>query len=131
MPDPITNGHVDCICAFARPGRVVVYRCYDTSNINAAICTKAKADLEEATDAKGRKLEFVELSLAGAAAHMNFYIVNGGVVVLTCGDKVTDDRSLGVIGDLFPDRKVVGVVSVTIAQGDGGIHCITQQVLVA
>ncbi len=59
---------------------------------------------------------------------MNFYIANGGVVVPTCGDRVADDRSLGVIAELFPDRKVVGVESVTIAQGGGGIHCITQQV---
>ena len=128
MPDPITNGHVDGICAFVAPGRVVVHFCEDSSDVNAAICAKAKADLEQVRDARGRKLEIVELPLAGEVAHMNFYIANGGVVVPTCGDRVADDRSLGVIAELFPDRKVVGVESVTIAQGGGGIHCITQQV---
>ena len=39
-----------------------------------------------------------------------------------------DDKMLAVIGSCFPDRDVVAVDGTVLAQGGGGVHCITQQV---
>ena len=35
---------------------------------------------------------------------------------------------LGILQDLHPKHRVVGVVANTLGQAGGGIHCITQQV---
>ena len=127
VPDPITDGHVDGICAFIAPGAVMVHAIDDKDDPNHEICLAARRVLEAATDAKGRKLEIVEIPLVGEVAHMNYFIANDGVVVPTGGDAKADDRALDIIANAFPGRKVVGVEAVTIAEGGGGIHCITQQ----
>ena len=57
---------------------------------------------------------------------MNFLIVNGGVIVPQYDDEY-DELALQQIGEMFPDRKVVGVRTREVAYGGGNIHCITQQ----
>ena len=39
----------------------------------------------------------------------------------------TGDDAVKVIGELFPDRKTIGVSSNAILTGGGSFHCITQQ----
>ncbi|MEM7120480.1 MAG: agmatine deiminase family protein [Pseudomonadota bacterium] len=128
VPDPITDGHVDGICAFIAPGAVMVHTIDDRDDPNHEICNAARRVLESATDAKGRGFDIVEIPLAGEVAHMNYFIANDGVVVPTCGDAKADDRALGIIREAFPGRKIVGIEAITIAEGGGGVHCITQQV---
>jgi agmatine deiminase len=38
-----------------------------------------------------------------------------------------DRVALGVLTDLFPDRKVVGIHAVDLVWGLGTLHCLTQQ----
>ena len=76
-PDPITDGHIDGIAAFAAPGIVLLHSCDLRGDPNYAICNAAKRVLEQATDAKGRRLEVIDLPLGDDRAHMNFYICNG------------------------------------------------------
>ena len=127
VPDPITDGHVDGICAFVAPGAVMVHTIDDKDDPNHEICNAARRVLESATDAKGRRFDIVEIPLAGEVAHMNYFIANDGVVVPTCGDAKADDRALGIIREALPGRQVVGIEAITIAEGGGGVHCITQQ----
>jgi agmatine deiminase len=127
-PDPITDGHVDGICVFARPGTVVLQRVDDPSDPNAAITADARKRLEAATDAQGRKLEIIDMPVwPPTLTYLNFYLANGGVVVPAAGDPAYDEPAFAVLRKAFPDRKVVGVVGEAIAAGGGGIHCITQQ----
>ena len=60
------------------------------------------------------------------ASYLNFLIVNGGVIVPQYGDE-NDALALSQIQEMFPDRKVVGVMTREIVYGGGNIHCITQQ----
>lgn len=60
------------------------------------------------------------------ASYMNFLIVNGGVIVPQYGDE-NDALALKQIGELFPERKAVGVRTEEVVYGGGNIHCITQQ----
>ncbi|NEP29925.1 agmatine deiminase family protein, partial [Moorena sp. SIO3I6] len=62
---------------------------------------------------------------------MNFYIANNAVIVPVAGDSSQDDAPLAILREVFPGRKVVGVNSLMLAEGGGGVHCITQQVPVA
>ncbi len=128
-PDPITDGHIDGIAAFAAPGVVLLHTIHDTNDPNTAITAAAKHVLENATDARGRRFEIIEVPLTSFdVVHMNFYICNGAVIVPISGRASEDDEPLGIIQDAFPTRAVIGVSGVMIGGGGGGVHCITQQV---
>ncbi len=128
-PDPITDGHIDGMAAFASPGVVLLHTTDDTSDENHAITHEARKILSQALDAKGRKLEIVEIPLTSwNVVHMNFYICNGAVVVPVAGKSKEDDVPLGILRETFPDRKIVPITGRYIAEGGGGVHCITQQV---
>ncbi len=130
VPDPYTDGHVDGICAFVAPGRVLLHMTADASDPNHAVCVAARDRLRAARDSAGRALEIIELPLAKSHAHINFYLPNGGVVVPISGTASEDDAALGVLRDVYPDRKVVGVKwhPLGLSAGGGGVHCVTQQV---
>jgi agmatine deiminase len=59
--------------------------------------------------------------------YTNFYVINGAVVVPVAGEPA-DAEALDRIAACFPDRDVVSVPGAVLAQGGGGVHCITQQV---
>ncbi len=127
-PDPVTDGHVDGMAAFAEPGVVLLHSIDDKSDPNFKILADAKRRLTEATDAAGRKFEVIDLPLAEEVGQMNFYICNGAVIVPVSGDKEQDDEPLGILRDVFKGRKIVGVIGHVLAKGGGGVHCITQQI---
>lgn len=129
VPDPVTDGHVDGIAAFVEPGVVLLHSTDDQNDPNYAICRDAKRRLSKTRDARGRRLEVVDLPLTSASiAHMNFYIANGCVLVPTAGSMREDARPMAILRELFPKRDVVGVDGTVLAEGGGGIHCITMQV---
>lgn len=147
-----TNGHVDDVACFVRPGEVACMYTEDENNPFYHECQQAYKILSEATDAKGRKLKVHKLcttknpvtikgdfaidSVEGSipridgdiciTSYMNFLIVNGGVIVPQYDDE-NDALALQQIQEMFPDRKVVGVRTREVVYGGGNIHCITQQ----
>lgn len=130
-----TDGHVDGIAAFVRPGVALIERSSDPTLPGADIMEENVKALESATDAKGRPIELVFIEEAhGADAHgcrfcrsyVNGYIANGGVVIPSYGIP-EDDRARAIYESVFPDRRVVQVPINDIAVGGGGVHCITQQ----
>ena len=127
-PDPVTDGHVDGMAAFVKPGTVLLHSTADRDDPNFKILADAKRRLSDATDAKGRKLKIVELPLAEEVGQMNFYLCNGAVIVPISGNKAEDDEPLGILREVFAGRKVVGVAGRVLAKGGGGVHCITQQI---
>lgn len=147
-----TNGHVDDVACFVRPGEVACIWTDDPENMFYKEAQESYKTLSEATDAKGRKLKVHKLCLtkkpcllSGAeaidavegtipredgdvciASYMNFLIVNGGVIVPQYDDE-NDKLALEQIQAMFPERKVVGVSTKEVVFGGGNIHCITQQ----
>ena len=147
-----TNGHIDDVACFVKPGEVACIWTEDPENPFYNECQAAYKTLSEATDAKGRKLkvhklcmpkvpvtirgdfkiDYVEGTLPREdgdiciASYMNFLIVNGGVIVPQYGDE-NDALALEQIQAMFPDRKAVGVYTREVVYGGGNIHCITQQ----
>lgn len=61
------------------------------------------------------------------ASYMNFLIVNGAIILPQYGDE-NDALACEQVQAMFPERKVVGVMTREVAFGGGNIHCITQQV---
>ncbi|TWF83064.1 agmatine deiminase [Kitasatospora viridis] len=134
--DAETDGHVDGVCAFVGPAKVVVQLPADPNHPDYVRMRANRAVLEHSTDAKGRPFEIVDLPQAAfveVAGHevevgyLNFYLANGGVVV-PVADHPEDRGALDVIAAACPGRKVVGVRARLLAHGGGGIHCITQQI---
>ena len=83
----------------------------------------------------GKPLNIVELpmpkpvvsdGLRLPASYANFLITNGAVIVPTfrCAN---DQPALDIIGQCFPNRKVVGIDSTDIVWGLGSFHCLSQQ----
>lgn len=148
-----TDGHVDNLCCFVRPGVVALTWTEDTSDPQYEISCDAYERLRRATDARGRQLEVHKIHQpsplyitqaesdgvvqvdgshprhAGqrmAGSYINFYIANGGVIVPIFSDP-HDQPALAQLQALFPEREVVGVQAREILLGGGNIHCITQQ----
>lgn len=135
----ITDWHIDAMARFVAPGRVLLSRPPQKSEpYLIEIYKQAKSVLETETDAKGRKLEVLDLEEADPAlfdgnpyqmvlSYLNYLIVNGGVIIPSFGDDKADKRALDLFKQLFPDRKVVAVRLNTLRKLGGGIHCATQQ----
>ena len=87
------------------------------------------------TDQDGVPLRVVELPCPGRiehdeqrlpASYANFYIANGIVLVPTFRH-ANDERALGILQSVFPDRRVIGIDSTELIWGLGSFHCISQQ----
>jgi len=149
-----TDGHVDNLCCFVRPGEVALTWCDDPGDPQHEISRDALARLRQARDARGRRLKVHKLPQPGplfltgeeaegvdaregsrprragdrmAGSYVNFYIANRRVIAPLL-DPATDAHALRVLRRLFPRREVVGVAAREILLGGGNIHCITQQV---
>jgi agmatine deiminase len=149
-----TDGHVDNLACFIRPGEVCLTWCDDPRDPQHAISKDALERLMAARDARDRRLQVHKLPAPGplylsareaagirrkrgsqarvagwrlAGSYVNFYLANDGLVMPLL-DPHTDRAAVRQLKRLFPDRKVVGVQAREILLGGGGIHCITQQV---
>ncbi|MEE4166521.1 MAG: agmatine deiminase [Desulfocapsaceae bacterium] len=148
-----TDGHVDNLCCFIKPGEVLLLWTDDTADPQYNRSLAAYQLLSAATDAKGRPLivhrvhqpgplYMSESESAGietaagsiarntgrrlAASYVNFYIANGGIVMPLFNDP-RDEAALRTIEKLFPEHQVIALQSREILLGGGNIHCITQQ----
>ncbi|MCE4057893.1 agmatine deiminase family protein [Pseudomonas sp. Au-Pse12] len=132
----MTDGHVDGICAFARPGVLLVDATHDQGSVYAEVVRENRRALELARDAQGRRFELIELFEASAAvdsqaevfcaSYTNFYLANGAVIMPAYGI-AADEEAAQVLSRAFPGRQVVPVRINHLAHGGGGVHCITQQ----
>jgi len=130
-----TDGHVDTIARFLRPGVVCCMRPSGPEDPNAAVLASIEATLRQATDARGRPLEVVTVPSPGRvlgdggqilpASHVNFLIGNDAVVVPVYGT-ATGEQAVDTLRPWFPGRRVVGVSARALVEGGGALHCITQ-----
>jgi agmatine deiminase len=130
-----TAGHIDDFARFVAPGIVVLAEEHNKSDPNFAVLRDAAQRLRVARDARGRKLEVIRLPMPAPlvfdgqrlpASYANFYIGNAAVLVPTFNDP-HDREALGILSELFPGRRVVGIHSSDFVLGLGTIHCSTQQ----
>jgi agmatine deiminase len=127
--DDGTDGHVDNVVAFVRPGRVVLQGCDVVDNPNHANARDARARLDDSGIDVAEIGSLPYATVAGDTVPVpygNFYVCNGAVVVPTVDGG--DSKWLDLIGESFGDREVVAVPGEVLAYGGGGVHCITQQI---
>jgi agmatine deiminase len=130
-----THGHVDDLCRFVDPYTVALCQESNASDANHRPLAENQERLECMRCEDGRKVGIVLLPMPTPlffdgqrlpASYANFYIGNSVVLVPTFNDP-NDRVALGILSDLFPDRRVVGIHAVDLVWGFGTIHCLTQQ----
>ena len=149
-----TDGHVDNLCCFARPGEVCLTWTDNRRDAQYASSRDALERLQDARDARGRQLEVHRIVQPGplfmtaeeaagvervegtharragmrlAGSYVNFYLANRAVIVPLL-DARRDRGALAALRRVFPEREIVGVPAREILLGGGNIHCITQQI---
>ncbi|MFJ8311005.1 MULTISPECIES: agmatine/peptidylarginine deiminase [unclassified Streptomyces] len=136
--EDITDAHVDSLARFVAPGVVLLDQAFpgEPANSWSRSADQAKKVLKDATDARGKKLQVIELpqpdpnAITGrdpkmVTTYANFYVANQSVFLPKFGDAKADDRARQMLRDHFPGREVVSLKIDTIASGGGGIHCST------
>jgi agmatine deiminase len=139
LPDGIagddTSGHIDDLARFVGDAKVVLIQESNKRDENRRVLDACRARLQGARDARGRKIEMIPLPMPapvffGAdrlpASYANFYIANEVVLVPTFND-ANDRIALGILAELFPKHRVVGIHARDLVLGLGTIHCSTQQ----
>ena len=148
-----TNGHVDDVACFVKPGVVLAAVTDDKDDWRYDLLRENLERLRAAKDAQGRSLEIHTLPMpaileytedevwgidsaegtiprrAGdktAASYLNFYLCNGGLV-MPFFDDPKDAEAKAMLEGIFPERRVVTIPGREIVLGGGNVHCITQQ----
>ena len=130
-----TDGHVDDLTRFVKPGVVVTAVEEDPRDENYALLQDNLARLRSMRDARDRRLEIVALPMPPPvvyedqrlpASYANFYVGNAAVLLPVFGGR-NDARVLDVMRGLFPGRRVVGIPANDLVWGLGAFHCLTQQ----
>lgn len=153
-----TNEHVDNVCAFLRPGEVVLAWTDNPDDPQYPLSLSCLDYLERQRDARGRKLVIHKLPIPDhpvcitredlegylfeegedrreegerlAASYVNFYFSNEAVVMPVFGgeNQESDERALRLMQQWNPERSIIAVPARDILTGGGNIHCITQQI---
>ena len=148
-----TNGHVDNMCNFVKPGVVILAWTDDENDPQYERSKEAYDYLSSVTDAKGRKLEIHKMHVPSpilitkaeslgvdaidgtlprqegdrlAASYVNYYTGNGFIAVPVFNDP-KDKDAVNLLQKLYPDRVIEPIYAREILLGGGNIHCITQQ----
>ncbi len=137
-----TDGHVDNVACFARPGVIITQVCNDPADPNYEISRENLNILKKASDAQGRPFEIIQIEQPTAdyydenrltLSYLNFYFVNGGIILPEFGGKAlaTDRKAKDILERLFPERRIATINGSIIARGGGNVHCLTQQMPVS
>jgi len=130
-----THGHVDDICRFVNAKTLVLVKEGNISDVNYGSLNENWDRIQDLRLEDGSRPEVIALPMPDPiffdggrlpASYANFYIANDAVLVPTFNDP-TDRLALGILGELFKDRIVVGVHAVDLVLGFGTLHCLTQQ----
>lgn len=150
-----TNGHVDNICCFLKPGVVLLSWCSDPSDPQYERCVKDYEYLSSVTDSKGRELTIIKMPLPKtmymskeeasqltlsdsaikrlegrrlAGSYVNFYMGEKFILLpqFNCEE---DAVALELLKDFYQgEKEIIPIHSKEILLGGGNIHCITKQI---
>ena len=134
--DEGTDGHVDNIACFVKPGTILSLSCKDKNDPFYEKINENLEILKTSTDSKGRRLNIIELEMSykrlipnddEPSSYINFYIANNGIVMPSFEDEKADYNAKTIVQSIFPDRKIISINGIDISMGGGNVHCITQQ----
>ena len=152
-----TNEHVDNMCAYVGPHKVVLAWTDDESDPQYKLSKMTYDYLNSECDALGRKIEIVKLPIPShpilvdenllntydfeegedvrevgerlAASYVNFYYTNDYILMPVFGGEnaASDARAKEILESVAGRREVITIPAMAILRGGGNIHCITMQ----
>lgn len=130
-----TDGHIDDIARFTDSRTIVACWEKDTALPNHKVLRENFQYLCHMSNVENRPYRVVKLPMPSPiydrgdvlpASYANFYIANKTVCVPIFNDK-NDKIALKILQELFPNRKVVGIMARDFIFGRGTLHCASQQ----
>ena len=130
-----TDGHIDDIARFVNANTIICAVEANSKDPNYRPLQENQDRLKAARDQNGDKFTIVPVPCPhpvyyqGArlpASYANFYIANEIVIVPTFEDP-HDEQAVGILQDIFVDRRVIGLSCTALVAGLGAVHCVTQQ----
>ncbi len=131
-----TDGHIDDLARFISPRTIVTTVEEDPRDANYAILQDNLERLAKLRDQDGEPFEIITLPMPGVIEHdgqrlpatyVNFYFVNGALLVPTYRHRRNDRKALDILQRHLPGREVIGIDCTELIWGLGAIHCLTQQ----
>lgn len=131
-----TDGHIDDLTRFVAKSRVVTVVEDNPDDANHAVLRENLEVLRALRDEDGNPLDVVALPMPQKrrewqgsrlpCSYANFLVLNGGVLVPAFDDP-RDGDAAGIIGSVFPGRRIVPIDCSDLIIGLGSIHCLSQQ----
>ncbi|PWF99842.1 agmatine deiminase [Levilactobacillus bambusae] len=145
-----TNGDIDNMVSFIRPGEVALTWSDDQNDPQTRISRAAEKVLQSATDAMGRPFKIHRLTVPTplyataeesegvdpvngllprypgdrlTATYVNAYLANGAVFVPTFKEP-QDEQALQQYQAFYPDRQIIPIYSRELLLGGGSIHSV-------
>lgn len=131
-----TDGHVDDLARFIKPTTIVVAVEDDPKDANYKLLQENLRRVRLLKDQGGKPFDVVEIPMPGVveyddqrlpATYVNFYFVNGALLVPTYRHRRNDRKALEILQKHLPKLQVIGIDCVELIWGLGAIHCLTQQ----
>ncbi len=131
-----TDGHIDDLARFINPTTIVTAVEEDPRDENYKVLQENLKRLKKLKDQSGRPFEIVTIPMPGVVEHdnqrlpatyVNFYFVNGALLVPTYRHRKNDRQALKTLQKHLPKHKVIGIDCVELIWGLGAIHCLSQQ----
>jgi agmatine deiminase len=129
-----TDGHIDDLTRFVSERTIVTVVEENRDDENYKPLQENLARLRK-VKISGRNVDILTLpmpkkivrdGLRLPASYANFYVANTCVLVPTFADP-NDEAALSILGECFPDRRVIGIDCRELIWGLGTFHCLTQQ----
>ena len=131
-----TDAHIDTLARFCDPTTIAYVRCDQPDDPHYDAFQKMETELRAFRTADGQPYRLAPLPWPDAvydpagqrlpATYANFLILNGAVL-LPLYNVEQDAEALRVVGEIFPDREVVGIDCSPLVLQHGSLHCVTMQ----
>ncbi|MCD8377242.1 MAG: agmatine deiminase family protein [Candidatus Gastranaerophilales bacterium] len=144
-----TNGHIDNVMSIVRPHEICLAWTDDKTDPNYKRLRRAEQQINENYECIIHKIplptaQYMAASEASGltqndnaidresgdllpASYLNYYYVNGGVIIPVFGCP-EDDMVMELYKNIFSDRQIESIYSREPLLGGGGIHCILHEI---
>ena len=132
-----TDGHIDTLVRVAPNDTLLYIGCDDEADEQYEELKKMEEQLKTFRTMEGEPYKLVKLptprpiydedSERLPATYANFLIMNGAVLVPTYNQPDLDAEAMKLIGEVFPDREIVGIDCRSVIKQHGSLHCCTMQ----
>jgi len=132
-----TDGHIDTLVRICPNDTLLYVGCDDPKDEQYEELRLMEEQLQTFRTLEGNPYHLVKLPMPHPiydedhvrlpATYANFLIMNGAVLCPTYNQKDNDATTLRLIGEVFPDREIIGIDCRSVIRQHGSLHCCTMQ----